>query len=181
MNFDRLEKNLCDNILEAQIKLGYDGRPMSLNYMLTSLRHLIGKKCSQAEMEHILFNFADHVEPKLGNISFRPITNGFCITVPSEGTAYINSSSDGKEFIRSLIEAVRSHAGLDEIVGVFRSYSDDVAFSDSDNGEYQYLIYFPDGTPDDYRYCIAVEDEMDGSTHITYHRFIKEDFEDFGF
>ncbi len=181
MNFERLEKNLCDNILEAQIKLGFDGRPMSLNYMTTSLRHLVGRKCSEKEMEHFLFNFADFVEPRLGNISFRPITNGFCITVPAEGTAYINNLSDGKEFIRALVEAVRSHSQLDEIVGIFRKYSDNVAFSDTDNDEFQYLIYFIDGVPDEYRYCISVDEEMDGSSHVTYHRFIKEDYDDLGF
>ena len=31
MNFKRLEKNLLDNIKEAQLKLGFENRPMSLN------------------------------------------------------------------------------------------------------------------------------------------------------
>ncbi|MDE5861147.1 MAG: DUF3877 family protein, partial [Ruminococcus sp.] len=32
MNFEKLEKNITDNIKEAQIKLGFDNRPISLNY-----------------------------------------------------------------------------------------------------------------------------------------------------
>ena len=73
MNFDRLEKNICDNIYEAQLKLGYDKRPMSLNYMASSLIHLLGADVT----EDVLDKFADNVSARLGKLSFRPIKNGF--------------------------------------------------------------------------------------------------------
>jgi hypothetical protein len=44
------------------------------------------------------------------------------------------------------------------------------------HGEFDYLVYFEDGVPDDYRYCIT-----DEGCHLIYHRFTPEDYEDFQF
>lgn len=181
MDLQKLKKNLYDNILEAQVKLGYDGRPMSLNYTLSSLSHLTGTENDADSIKAMLTEFTAAVSPCFGEISFRPIKDGFCLTVPSEGTGYVNSSSDGKEFIRAFISLLQSHPTIDEVTALFRSSSDNVTVTEVDNDEFQYLMYFNDGTPDDYRYCITAEEEIDGSTHITYHRFTKEDYEDFGF
>lgn len=41
---------------------------------------------------------------------------------------------------------------------------------------FDYLVYFEDGIPDDYRYCLSLEGE-----HMIYHKFTPEDYEDFGF
>lgn len=38
------------------------------------------------------------------------------------------------------------------------------------------IVYFEDGIPDDYRYCLSLEGE-----HMIYHKFTPEDYEDFGF
>ena len=179
MDLKRLEKNLCDNILEAQVKLGYDGRPMSLNYTTSSLCHLAG--CDSGGAEDMLRTFIREASPRLGSITFRPVKDGFCLTVPPEGTGYVNSSSDGNEFIRAFIGLIRSHPTVDEVLGLFRSFSANVSITETDNEEFRYLVYFTDGVPDDYRYCISAEEEIDGSVHVTYHRFIKEDYEDLGF
>jgi len=42
MDHQRLEKNIIDNIREAQLKLGYEERPISFNYLTSSLCHLLG-------------------------------------------------------------------------------------------------------------------------------------------
>ena len=181
MDLQRLEKNLCDNILEAQVKLGYDGRPMSLNYTTASLSHLTGADNDTDSVKAMLNEFTVEASPRFGNIGIRPIKDGFCLTVPSEGTGYVNKSSDGKEFIREFIALLQIHPTIDEVISLFRRSSENVTVTEMDNEEFQYLIYFTDGTPDDYRYCITAEEEIDGSTHITYHRFTKEDYEDLGF
>ena len=41
---------------------------------------------------------------------------------------------------------------------------------------WQYLIYFEDGEPDEFYYCLDDDD-----FGVTYHRFTKEDYIDFGF
>lgn len=181
MNFERLKKNLCDNIFEAQIKLGYEGRPMSLNYTLNSLNHLIGTTLDQAQMKKALDDFSCYAEPELGSVEFRAIKNGFCAVIPVKGTQFVHKDYSGGEFISEFIEAIRRRSSLDEILNVFRKFSDNISVNVIKSDEFQYLVYFTDNAPDDYRYCLTIDEEIDGSCHITYHRFIKEDYDDFRF
>ncbi|MBP3380014.1 MAG: DUF3877 family protein [Ruminococcus sp.] len=177
MNFSRLEKNLTDNIKEAQLKLGFDNRPMSLNYMQTSLDHLLGCPCNRQALD----GFADFVSSRLGGISYRKIKDGVCITVPEEGTGYVNNLDEGYGFLTELVEKVRSHGiSLEEVIAVFRKYSDNVVTADGNGEDFDLLVYFADQSPDEYLYCLTAEPCMDGGCHVIYHRFIREDYEDIG-
>ncbi len=173
MNFQRLEKNLIDNIKEAQLKLGYDNRPMSLNYMTASLKNLIGGDITT----DLLSAFADFAREKLGNLTFREIKGGICITIPAEGTAYVNSL-EGYDFLADLIKKVSSHGTIEDVTAVFSKYSDNVAIEESTDEEFDLLVYFPDKTPDEYFYCLSAEPCIAGGCHVTYHRFIREDYEE---
>lgn len=173
MNFKRLEKNLIDNIKEAQLKLGFENRPMSLNYMSSSLKHLLEDEAT----DDVLQAFSKYAEAKLGKLSFGRIKNGVCITIPVEGTAYVNSL-DGYEFLGELVEKVRNHASLEQVMAVFRHFSANVAVEEIDNGEFDLLAYFPDEIPDEYYYCLTAEPCMNGGCHAMYHRFIREDYEE---
>lgn len=178
MNYSRLEKNLTDNVKEAQLKLGYDSRPMSLNYMQTSLDHLLGGECSAAEMD----KFADFTVPRLGKITYRKIKDGICITVPEEGTAYVSRLEEGYGFLGELVEKVRSHGiSLEEVLDVFRKYSQNVITEEGNGEDFDLLVYFADQSPDEYLYCLTAEPCMNGGCHVVYHRFIREDYEDIGF
>lgn len=181
VDFKRLEKHIIDNIVEAQVKLGYEGRPISLNYTCSSLNHLLHTNLSQNDIQTILIDFTDYAHPHLGNLTFTPIKNGFCITIPAEGTEFVHSLYSENSFISKLIDAVRDHRSLEDILNIFRSFSDSVSIIRTDGDEFQYLVYFENHTPDDYIYCISVDEEIDGSTHVSYHRFIREDYEEFGF
>lgn len=181
MNYKRLEKNITDNIREAHAKLGFEKRAVSFNYMLGSLNNLLGTDIPSDDMKKALDDFSEYVSARLGKISFREIKGGFCITVSAEGTEYIHTA-EGSGFIEELVETVRNHgADFEDVTAVFRKYSDCVKIEEKHNGEFDYLVYFADGIPDEYLYCIAVEEEIDGSNHITYHRFIREDYEEFNF
>lgn len=172
MNFARLEKNLTDNIKEAQLKLGFDKRPMSLNYMSASLGHLLGGECT----ENVLAEFAEYAKSRLGVITFRAIKDGFCITVSAEGTAYVNNLK-GYDFIAELISAVRNHGtSMEQVLEIFGKYSSKVITEKSNSDEFDLLVYFGNGEPDEYYYCLT-----DEGCHITYHRFIREDYTDLGF
>ncbi len=173
MNSERFEKNLIDNIKEAQLKLGYDNRPMSLNYMTASLKNLLGTDVT----DDVLSKFSEYVSPKLGILSFHPIKGGICITIPTEGTAYVNSLS-GYDFIAELIKKVSGHVSLEEVTAVFRKYSDNVVIEESSSEEFDLLAYFPDKSPDEYFYCLAAEPCISGGCHAMYHRFIREDYEE---
>lgn len=178
MDFSRLEKNLTDNIKEAQLKLGFDNHPMSLNYMQTSLNHLLGSPCGQAALDE----FSDFVSERLGKLSYRKIKDGVCITVPEKGTAYVNSLTKGYEFLTELVAKVRCHGiSLEETVDIFRKYSDNVVTEGGNGEDFDLLVYFADQSPDEYLYCLTAEPCMGGGCHVIYHRFIREDYEDIGF
>ena len=180
MTFERLEKNICDNIYEAQLKLGYDHRSMSLNYTNASLCHLIGISDSE-KLPQLLESFADSVKQKLGKLTFHCTKNGFCITIPAEGTAYVNEHSSDHKFMAKLVEAVRCHAYTEKILSIFKESSASASVTELNNEEFRYLVYFSDMIPDEYYYCISEEEEIDGSIHASYHRFIREDYEELGF
>ncbi|MBR2283817.1 MAG: DUF3877 family protein [Ruminococcus sp.] len=179
INTERLEKNIIDNIHEAQLKLGYDGRPVSLNYTPATLRHLTGSD----DMGEISEAVKSCSPGRLGAMEIRPVHDIYCITVPAEGTAYVNALYSGDNgFLCRLVGTVREHGiSLDDVLAVFRSFSDNVAVKESGSEEFDYLVYFEDGVPDEYYYCLTLEPCMGGGCHITYHRFIREDYEDLNF
>lgn len=173
MNFARLEKNLSDNIKEAQLKIGYDSCKMSLNYMWKSLNHLIDGECDI----NVLSEFAEYVKPRLGKPEFRNIKDGVCITVSEEGTAYVNAL-EGYDFLEELIKKVSGHAdSVEEIISLFRRYSDNVTIEEGNGEDFDILVYFTDGQPDEYYYCLTAEPCISGGCHVIYHRFIREDYE----
>lgn len=174
MDFVRLEKNITDNIKEAQLKIGFDNRPISLNYMQSSLNNLLGGACS----DDILSEFSEFVKLRLGTVDYRKIKDGVCITISAEGTAYVNELT-GYDFLAGLIKKVSSHGiSLNDVTAVFHRYSDNVTIEDGNGEDFDLLVYFTDKTPDEYFYCLTAEPCMDGGCHVIYHRFIREDFEE---
>ena len=176
MKFERFEKDLTDNIREAQLKLGYDGRPMSLNYMYTTLGHLLGCSPEEEAVFAELSQFAAEAAPRFGQISYRKIRDGVCVTVPAEGTAFVNGGTTGGEFIAELIGAVsRNGISLDEVLEVFRRHGE-ISVEESGCEDFDYLVRFSGGKPDEHFYCLTLEPCMGGGCHVTYHRFIPEDY-----
>ena len=182
MNFKRLEKNLIDNIGEAHLKLDYDRRAISFNYMYSSLSHLLGCEVSAENSARITADFAAYTASRLGELTFRSIKSGICITVPPVGSEYVRDNCPCSPFFTEFIKLISTHgASLDDVTALFHRYSDNVQTEDkSSTGEFDMLIYFADSVPDDYRYCIAVDDDF-GCSHLSYHRFIPEDYLDLGF
>ena len=113
----------------------------------------------------------------LGGGEFSNKGEGFCIAIPPSGVDYVHEHTNGSEFIASFIETIGKHGcTIDELLQQFHRYSDHVHVERTTHGEFDYLVYFEDGVPDDYRYCIT-----DEGCHLIYHRFTPEDYEDFQF
>jgi hypothetical protein len=75
------------------------------------------------------------------------------------------------------IDTVSRHqVSIEEVIDQFQNYSDCVHVEKVTHGEFDYLVYFEDGKPDSFRYCLTQEEG-----HIIYHRFTAEDYEDFHF
>ncbi len=64
---------------------------------------------------------------------------------------------------------------MEDIEVLFRSHSDKIVAEPMDNGEFDRMIRFEEGED---KYCYCFKDE---GCHIIYHRFLPEDYADFGF
>jgi hypothetical protein len=177
INSTKLEQNIADIIKEQQIKLGYRNENVRLYYPLLSLERLLGVTCTAEEMRGYLKEFCNQVKETYGEIEVSEENGRFCFLIPPKGSDYIHEHMEEKEFLIDFIQTVRKHGcTMDEVLQVFHQYSEHLHIEKTEHGEFDYLIYFEDGVPDDFLYCLTVEGE-----HIIYHRFTKEDYEDFGF
>ena len=177
MQYEALEKNIIDMIEEQQLKLGYLDETVRLYYPLSSLNRFFGTSDDETMMTKHLEQFADRVEERLGRIEVSNKGDRFCIAVPPAGAGYVHAQLKTDGFLAKFIATVGRHGcTLEDVFGVFHAYSDCVHIEKVDNGEFDYLVYFEDGKPDDYRYCITNE-----MCHVIYHRYTKADYDDFHF
>lgn len=177
VDFTRLEKNIIEVIQEEQIKLGYRSELIRLYYPLTSLNRFLHTDAAEKEMTELLKTFSRETTETLGGVEISNKGERFCISIPPAGVDYVHEHTNGSEFISSFIETIGRHGcTIDELLQQFHRYSDHVHVERTTHGEFDYLVYFEDGVPDDYRYCIT-----DEGCHLIYHRFTPEDYEDFQF
>ena len=177
MSYNKLEQNLTDLILEEQAKLGYKKERIRLYYPLSSLNHILHAAFDSEEMERHLLAFPEQVKDRLGLVDISRSGDRFCFSIPEEGTEYVHEHQSESPFISELVQTVSRHGcTMQEILEVFRRYSPAVHAESVSHGEFDYLVYFEDGRPDGYLYCFALE-----PGHIIYHRFLPEDYRDFGF
>lgn len=177
MNFQRLEDNITDVIKEEQIKLGYRSETVRLYYPLTSLNRFLETDFDIDEMCFALAEFSKKAADKLGLIDITHQDTRFCLAIPPQGIDYVHEHIDKNEFIRDFIRTIEKHGcTIEDILQQFHKYSDHVHVEKVGHGEFDYLVYFEDGKPDSFRYCIT-----DEGCHMIYHRFTVEDYEEFGF
>ncbi len=177
MNYGKLEKNIIDVIKEQQAKLGYMKEKVRLYYPLNSLNHFFGTEEGAEGMRKVLEGFRDCIRDRLGDVEVSEKDGRFCFLIPEEGAEYVHSLTGENDFITELVNVVREHGcTIGQILELFRAYSDRVYFEETDNGEFDYLIRFEGDPQDDYVYCFK-----DEGCHMTYHRFLREDYKEFGF
>ncbi|MBR1555998.1 MAG: DUF3877 family protein [Oscillospiraceae bacterium] len=178
INYDSLKKNLIDVIKESQIKIGYTPNPVGLSYPVASLNSFLGTECTVSEMKDVLQDFCESVRKELGDIQISLSETNYFLTVPPEGVKYIHEHVEGSPFLKDFIHLLTTehNIGIEKILEIFRKYSDNVICREIHDEEFSYLIYFADGIPDDYRYCIDID-----FGHATYHRFTPADYDALGF
>ncbi|MBQ9886714.1 MAG: DUF3877 family protein [Lachnospiraceae bacterium] len=177
MNFNRLEQNIIDVMTEQQLKLGYRSEVVRLYYPLLSLNRFLGTEYDAVQMKAALDEFCEYASERLGRITITNKKDRFCFVMPPQAGDYVHEHADENGFLYELIKQVEKHGvTINDVLDIFKKYSDEVHFEQVDNGEFDYLVYFEDGRPDDFRYCIT-----DEGAHVIYHRYTKEDYEDFGF
>lgn len=174
LDFSRLETNIIDVMKEQQLKLGYMSETVRLYYPLLSLNRFLGTDYNIEEMGSELGKFCVEMREKLGEIKVSNKADRFCLAIPPEGSKYVHEHMKDGEFISDFIKTVGKHGcTIDEILQQFYKYSDKVHVEKMEREEFDYLVYFEDGIPDNYRYCIT-----DEGCHIIYHRFTVEDYGD---
>ena len=171
--FLKLEKNICKVVKEEKIKLGYQSETIRLYYPLESLNLLLSMDCNTEEMRQVLGEFAKSVCPRLGEVQISHRGERFCICLPPEAADYVNENTPKEGFLYDLIAVVGTHyATMSQVEEVFRKYSAGVCRERMDTEDFDELLYFEDGVPDEDYYCFKTEGE-----HLIYHRFTKEDYQ----
>ncbi|MCQ2535696.1 MAG: DUF3877 family protein [Lachnospiraceae bacterium] len=171
-----LSANIIDVIKEEQIKLGYMKEQIRLYYPLSSLNLMMEESLDcEAMKKHLEKYFAKRQEI-FGEVEVSYKDERFCIHLSDDASEYVYKNTPHEGFLYDFIELVSKHdVTIDEILALFKKYSENVIFEEMKDSEFDYLIYFKDGTPDIYWYCIN-----DEGHHFTYHRYTKEDFYNLG-
>lgn len=177
MQVSRLEKHLTELIKEEQCKLGYQRETIRLYYPLASLNHFLHTAYDAGKMLQVLQEFGESGQCILGQLQISHKGERFCIVIPPEGVEYVHLHMKEQDFLCDFIATIRKHfCTIEDIREVFDKYSDHVHFERVTHGEFDYLLYFENGTPDEFRYCIT-----DEGPHMIYHRFMPEDYREFAF
>lgn len=174
-SYQRLEKSLTDVISEEQAKLGYMKEAMRLYYPLSSLNHFFEAHASVDEMLKLLSAFPGFCSARLGDIKISHEDETFCFHLAPEASEYVHLNKGENEFIFKLAELLQRHdTGLETVTEFFKAYGN-CEIKEINNGEFDILIRFTGGK-DPYYYCFK-----DEGCHVIYHRFLPEDYMDFGF
>ena len=176
MGYERLEKSLIDLVKEEQAKLGYRKEMIRLYYPLSSLNHFMETNADSEEMQELLADFPKAAEDIFGEVGITNAKDRFCFALSEKASEYVHENMKPNEFIKELVELVAKHGcTMEDIEVLFRSHSDKIVAEPMDNGEFDRMIRFEEGE-DKYYYCFK-----DEGCHIIYHRFLPEDYADFGF
>ena len=173
----RKEKNLIDIIKEEQAKLGFRKEEIRLYYPLISLNHFFEADDDVDEMQTRLEQFPEEVKKKLGDICVTHKKDRFCLHIPEQGSVYVHEHMAENEFIKKLVELMMNHGiKKEDILAIFQKEAKDIRVGDMHNGEFDFWVRFPEENEDEYYYCFK-----DEGCHMIYHRFLPEDYADFGF
>lgn len=179
MEYSYLKKDIIGIVKESTAKIGYSNNKMHLYYPLASLNRLTESDFDEEKMSEALKEFA--LSKEMLEMSKEPILisnkgERFCITVPAEMVTYIYKEIEDSPFLLELLKVIQKHdVSFEKIVAVFNKFSDSVVINEMENSDFDFLLYFGNGVPDDYRYCFKLEGE-----HIIYHRFSSKDYEMLG-
>ncbi len=195
MDCAKLTQNVMDVIKEEQVKLGYRKERVRLYYPLESLNLLTGGSYDVSGMHGLLEAFGREAAWGAGLVEVWNEGERFCLSLAPEVAEYVHTHTPDSGFLYDLVEAVSRHGvSMEVVLAVFHRYSEHVrcekteAFMSvpkeggskpEDRGRhgmaadpgFDCVVWFEDGCPDAYRYCL--KEEMG---HVTYHRYTEEEY-----
>jgi hypothetical protein len=173
--FFMLEQNITTTIYEGLLKIGYgNNENFSIFYDLDLLNYLLKSNFTTNEACYLYLNdFYKVVEPRLGNITISLEKKRFRFTVTKKGIENIYKLYEKDDYLKRLIELVKTHNfTLEDVLGIFKESSYEFICEESKNQEFQYVIYLKNSKIDPFRYCFAF-DQMGGY----YHRLLDYDYQ----
>ncbi len=176
MDTAKLEKDLIDQIVELQVKLGYAYESTRFYYKVSSLNAMVGADapdaaslCDMLAAEHALAGSV------LGEVGFGTHEDRIEVRIPPQGAKYVHEHVETPAFLADLIGLFMSchHPAKADICALFAKHSPSYVVDDMPEGsEFDYAVHFEDASVDAHFYCF--KEEMG---HVIYHRFVKEDYE----
>ena len=123
------------------------------------------------EKQNAFMNPARQDILRLLQLAGRPMT-------PKELADKMGISASSVTFhIKKLVELMMNHGiKKEDILAIFQKEAKDIRVGDMHNGEFDFWVRFPEENEDEYYYCFK-----DEGCHMIYHRFLPEDYADFGF
>ncbi|MDF2952634.1 MAG: hypothetical protein K0S18_2217 [Anaerocolumna sp.] len=174
--FDRLEENIETTIYEGILKLGKERNDsFSIYYDLDLLNYLLETNFkTKEECFQYLNEFMNNSKSSSYEIKISLDNKRFRFTVFKEGIQFIENKNKENYFLRDMIETVKTHHfNLEDILRIFKKYSNDFICENIDHEEFQYVLYFKDTNLDPYKYCFSF-DQMGGY----YHRLLDYYYKD---
>lgn len=157
-------------------KTGISKRSHPVILSLSSLNHFFDVQEREEQMLHRLQHLPETWQEKLGDVGVTAKKERFCFYIPEQGSVYVHEHEKPDEFIRELVELVGRHGcTMQEIRELFCKHSSHVECQKIENGEFDWMFRFAEDEEDPYYYCFK-----DEGIHIIYHRFLPEDYREFG-
>lgn len=174
--YEILQNSLIDIVSEEQAKLGYQKEAIRLYYPLSTLNHFFNSDCDADAMTEQLAAFPAYTLAQLGAVQISHKGERFCFFLPEKASEYVHNNKAENEFIFELVALLqKEHTTMQNVIDLFKKTDEHCVVKEMNNGEFDLLIFFSDAS-DKYYYCFK-----DEGCHIIYHRFLPEDFNDFGF
>ena len=175
MKIDRFLDNMVEQIKEAQLKLGFEKEEIRLYFPAESLCSLLELPAMAGEELLELLEKEDAFShTKLGPLSFSCRKNRMEVRISPSGVAYVHEKVPDPPFLFAIIRLFQEHHSLsiEKIRSLFENFNPDYVCEQMEPGtDFDYVLYFPDHTPDSWYYCIRME-----MGHTIYHRFTEEDY-----
>ena len=167
----KLERNLIDNILESEVKLGRTNTGITFYYPESSLTELL--ECTADELRFKTEEFSEKEKDRLGNVVIAELVNEkgrFAVRIPKEGVDWVAANFRPSDFMKAFVEEIRKpNNTLAKIAEFFQSFSPEILISKVSEDEWAFS--FCDDSVDPYVYHI--EQNVFG---LEYHRFTKESY-----
>lgn len=165
---EKLRENIEDQIMEAQIKLGFVKETMRFYYPLSSLRAICGTGDLNAE------EMCRKLSDAFPEFSFQYMGERIGVRVPASYVEYIHKEKKAPVFLTRFIGLFlhNHHITLEQIREAFNESGGYACEKMPEDSDFDYVFYFLDPQVDEYYYCIRME-----MGHTIYHRFLKSDYE----